>query len=416
MCLSFLAPEYFRIRFLGEYVFIEQNEQGELTFREVYDVFFSLEDRWPRANILCISPHVLIDEPNGTLNVTCEDAPGETDDDRIIYGIGFGRNAAYDKDRGHVSVLVSVGDDGARGPVDVEIAPFSGRVLVPGPEVPSVLGPTGFESHIYGDVVGLMKRIGTLFELKLGLLEPGTGYALRLVVEPQELRGVAPAYPYPYVGQENAWWARDLSVLCLRNAHKSFMWLLEKFGAVDETREAAGRLREVLDSQGTFRLPLDHHRIMVVSPRGADIKLGNAIGNIWSSGVHPWPEPHGAWRRVAEWASGSRTYWTDDLESFALAIWSTIKAAKRPLSIEETAVRLSAPYPQCEHLIGALNGLVLEEVDGWLYQAISSTEEEKADAMAKIRRITKDSSVAQGFRAHGYTANFTVTYRADTSA
>lgn len=403
MCLAFMAERYCRIEFLGESVFLDAREDG-LEVKEIYDVFFQLGEAWPNPRIRCISPQNLLSEEG--LAVEAIDVPGVTPEDSIIYNYGAGLGSTYDAPKHSFSIRVLVADNLDDPTLRTEET-ISGRVLQPRFEIPSNLTQDPLCKAI-------LAESGTVFDVALDDLVAGVMYAVRLVVKPHHLIGSPERFPCGRLepGLPITVWCQDLSIYCPRTAVRNFAQYVRRAEKDSTFAQAAARIRTVVEDDQLHILPVNNHRLMVVSPVGGQIARDDCPGAVLAGPmVSLLDDAKPDYRRIAEWSGGCQTYWQDDIESFARGIWAYVSefAAADGKTKEEVTAAISAQHHgNCSMLMDALASRGALKKEGLAYRASPLPDEE---GIRKVTyKIATDSRVKEAFSWVGFKIRCSLTY------
>jgi len=397
MCLCLLTDRdrYFTIDLLGEYIFLTIDDDGQIEVREIYDVFFTPRGDWSDFGLVCLSPHDLVS--GGGLAVQPKDAPGLRPEDKIIYNAIMGCNARYEPN----SQIMSATVPGVTDRLFPTQERHSGTVLNPECNVPN---------QILQDATALdvMIESGTVFEMALGNVRSGTPYALRLEIKPYALLGLPDRAslhtdPYPQ-------WSQEASISGPKLCHFDLCSTLDKIQSQQQNIAAgAAIVRGTISNEANPRVPvpLKHHRILLISESSALVNPRNPIGTATYVGAYN----IGGQKAVTEWAGGTRTYWTDDIEATSERVWLHLSqfGAAEPKSKEAITTALGTPHVNCALIVDGLKEKgAVQEVGANLYRTVSLSKDERRLA---FQALATDEGLIDSFRWSCYQISYLTVYR-----
>lgn len=397
MCLSILSPHFFRIKFLGESIFIDER-QGKLEFTEVYDLFFSVDRSIEDLRLLAISPHNLLKDEGLCVEAVAAPGAGSPVDD--VYKCGTGRTVSWSEDESIFSVMLSGNDQ----PNARESASFEGSVLRPSVSIPNALQEKS--------VSQILERSGTVFEIAFGRIEAEKDYAVRLRVKPNRLLGVSPVRPIrvPFEDRPSGLLRQDLKIYCPRTGHHNFTKLIQAAREQSKCAEAAGAIQSAIQKSVYSLLPIDEHRIVVIAPVNADIEPVHEYGWILPMGVSEFLG-NGTTRRAAEWRFSTRMYFLEDIDALTKAIWSYLRRWGRTKpgakTKEEVTAALNISHENCSLIIDKLVGRgVLVGTNDILFHAPRSSPDP-----GLFTEIASDPEIVENFRWDGYQITYRTQYQ-----
>ena len=283
---------------------------------------------------------------------------------------------------------------------------YKGKVLLPEIKVPDVINDNKrcFE---------LMSKGGTVFEIGLKQLIAKENYAFRLEVTPNCLLGFSGSRRresslLQYFDIPISRYSTDLRIYSPRTCYTDFQKFLSSVVEDESYRYAARAIRTCVNNEQLNLLTLEKHRIVVICPHEAEIERHGITGCVWAGDSFkiPGEKPQNA----AEWASGAKTYWTDDIEFLSRTIWDYLKhyAFTDPKTKEAVTASLSAYHPNCSKVIDFLAAEKALIQEGYAYK-IANVEENELE-----RIFTRAATEIKEFRWMGYEIPYTIHYEYST--
>ena len=403
MCLAFLSSERIQLNFLGEYMFLSGTRDG-VGAREVYDLFFRANRDSHDTTIICVSPHNLIENESGEkLRVIGRPGPGAGGPDDAVYEVGGGYDSDFARSNGKSTVLVAGGKD----PFKPQQIPYEGKAIVNATfAVPESVRLSPEWRHVMGEV-------GTVFEMRLGDLSSGQSYAMRIEVSPHRLLGFPPKRcvyrDWKRLGYPIGTWSQSLCIYSVASCLLDFKRLVESCGSEKVYAEAAAVVSAVVEDQSLTLIPVQNHRLVVISPQDGDIQPQPSIGSIWYRCGGQFPGENN--QTFAEWGAGTDVFWEDDPEALCREIWEYLdKAAKRePKRKEDVTSGINAPYhPNVGLVIDWLRdeGKVVKQ-DGDVVSPLYSPHVNMEELFC---RLASDRHLLSRFRWKGYKVEYSVIY------
>jgi hypothetical protein len=257
MCIAFLSHHTLRIS-LVEQIWLAVDDEGKLTVRECYDVFFKApegipvnrEMGAPVLQLLAIYPHRIINS-DGSVRIAFERRPGSK---VTAFDAIYEDRCSFKPDVFSVQIAESPRGDASKS----FFANYSGQVVVPTYCVPKGLKDSpGAMSLMTGsvDANGADDQdglIGTILELNFADLVPGNNYVFRLVIEPIAIKGALRATNLPEPdGTEGSTYRKSLKITAPHALVRGFRELVTRTALLNDVqaRDGALAMQSVLASQ-----------------------------------------------------------------------------------------------------------------------------------------------------------------------
>jgi hypothetical protein len=399
MCLALLCVKFLKFDLLGEYIYIE-NGGKSICSHQVYDFFFESPSDWSNASFRCISANSLINKSDSSLMVKSSSTIGaqKTGDDEV-YQRPLGLGANFDEKKGEVTIEIGGGELG------ITPLAFTGKVL--NPEI-KLIDATKKDQN----VLEIMKRTGTVFDIHLGDLKKGLRYACRLIVTPVSFLSETPRNTNADFDDFKIDWEQDAKIISPAHCRFVHYRLLQNIREQSDTFASAAALIQNEVSSEKFLLPRQEiHRIITIIPKGCTIPKQSEVGCICWRGERLLT----GGRLASEWGGGVVSYWNDDIELVTKRIYYHLHQWSKdsPKKKEEITVNLQpTSFENCILIVDELVKREVVEIADSLKGTYKIRDKSSSEVDKIILDISQDRQVIETFKWIGYEVDFCIRYQA----